>query len=210
LEVDVPRQILTPPDSVALERPGPWARPEAAALRQRLALLALNVLGGAAVLASYAWGALGRPEAMGALWGGVPEAARGLYTLNMFLAAAGYFLFTPYVLLRLDPARTRVAGRFGYRSFASLYALVLLPSALWLPLTVRMLDSPSLALWWAIRVDLGLVGLGATGLLVALLALGAGAPRGRALAVLGLLPFCLQTAVLDALVWPLFFPLPRL
>ena len=43
--------------------------------------------------------------------------------------------------------------------------------------------------------------------LIALLALRApsSAPRGRALAVCGALPFTLQTAVLDALVWPAFF-----
>lgn len=205
----MPHQTLTLPESEVLDAPRPSRRCHDAAMRQRLSLLLLNALGGAAVLASYAWGALARPESMGALWGGVPEAARGLYTVNMFLAAAGYFLFTPYILLRLDPARTRIAGRFGYRSFALLYALVLLPSALWLPLTVQMLAAPSTALWWAIRVDLGLVGLGSLGLLAALLALGADAPRGRALAVLGLLPFCLQTAVLDGLVWPLFFPLSR-
>jgi hypothetical protein len=34
-------------------------------------------------------------------------------------------------------------------------------------------------------------------------------PRGRTLAVIGLLPFCLQTAVLDASVWPAFFPFPN-
>jgi hypothetical protein len=203
------RHSLTAPGCAALDLPRPSPAQRLGGRRERLGLLALNVFGGAAVLASYAWGALARPEAMGALWGGVPEAVRGLYTAQMFLAAAGYFLFTPYILLRLDPARTRIAGRFGYRSFTLLYALVLLPSAAWLPLTVQMLASPSAALWGAIRVDLALVGLGSLGLLAALLALGAGAPRGRALAVLGLLPFCLQTAVLDGLVWPHFFSLPR-
>lgn len=173
---------------------------------QRLWLLVINVLGGVAVLASYAWGALARPEVMGALWGGVPEAARGLYTLNMFAAAAGYFLFTPYILLRLDPSAARIAGRFGYGSFSLLYSLVLLPSALWLPLTAAMVAQPSALLWWTIRLDLALVGLGSLGLAASLLGLGPDAPPGRRLALLGLLPFCLQTAILDAVVWPAFYP----
>lgn len=172
-------------------------------------LVVLNVVGGAAVLGSYAWGLLARSESVGALWGGVPDALRPLYTTNMLLAAAGYFLFTPYVLLRLPPDATRVAGGFGYRAFAALYALVLVPSALWMPLTFLVLEHPSAWLWWIVRLDLALVGLGAVGICAALLALRAPAPapRGRVLAVVGTLPFVLQTAVLDALVWPAYFAL---
>ena len=166
----------------------------------------LNALGGAAVLASYAWGFVARPEAMGALWGGVPEGARGLYTANMLLAAAGYFAFTPFVLFRLPPERTRIAGGFGYRLFLPLYALVLLPSALWLPLALRAVGDPGGWLFWLVRLDLAAVAVGSLGLLAALLGLRAPRPaRGRALAVAGLVPFCLQTAVLDAVVWPAFF-----
>jgi hypothetical protein len=170
----------------------------------RRSLLALNLVGGAAVLASYALGLRALPGDL--LWGGVPAGMRPLYSANMLLAAAGYFLFTPYVLFRLDPETTRVAGRFGYRAFHLLYALVLLPSALWLPLTAHALAQPGPAAWAAVRIALALVALGSLGLLAALLALPAGAPRGRHLAVAGLVPFCLQTAVLDALVWPALLP----
>jgi hypothetical protein len=151
-------------------------------------LIALNVVGGLAVLASYAIGLGSASSAGAALWGDLPEALRPYYKVNMFLAAAGYFLFTPYIVFRLRPEQTRIAGRFGYALFPILYALVLIPSAL-------------------VRLDLACVGLGALGLLASLLALRS-APRGRALAVLGLVPFCLQTALLDALVWPAFFPFP--
>lgn len=169
-------------------------------------LLWLNALGGAAVLASYVWG-LGSSAELGAsLWGGVPAGIRGFYTLNMFLAAAGYFLFTPYILFRLPPDTLRIAGRFGFGLFHALYALVLLPSALWLPLTAHMIEQPSAVAWLAVRIDLALVALGSLGLLASLMALPSNAPRGRALAVLGLIPFCLQTVVLDGIVWPALFP----
>jgi hypothetical protein len=174
---------------------------------RRRSLLALNLAGGACVLASYAHGLGPAGPGGAALWGGVPEALRPLYTANMLLAVAGYFLFTPYVLLRLPPDATRIAGRWGFGLFHLLYALVLVPSALWLPLTSRLLTQPSAAAWWAVRVDLALVALGSIGLLAALLALPRGAPAGRALAVVGLVPFCVQTAVLDALVWPALFSL---
>jgi hypothetical protein len=170
-------------------------------------LIALNVVGGLAVLASYAIGLGSASSAGAALWGDLPEALRPYYKVNMFLAAAGYFLFTPYIVFRLRPEQTRIAGRFGYALFPILYALVLIPSAIWLPLTEHMIAQPSAALWALVRLDLACVGLGALGLLASLLALRS-APRGRALAVLGLVPFCLQTALLDALVWPAFFPFP--
>jgi hypothetical protein len=172
---------------------------------RRSTLIALNALGGAAVLASYYAGARSLPAE--ALWGGVPERARSLYTVCMFLAAGGYFLFTPYIALRLDPNATRIAGRFDYHLFHLLYALVLVPSALWLPLTGVVIEAPSALHWALVRADLALVALGSLGLLASLLALPRSAPRGRGLAVLGIVPFCVQTALLDAVIWPALFPI---
>lgn len=187
----------------------PAAREGASMHPQRLALAWINVLGGLAVLGSYAWGFVAHPETVGALWGGVPEGLRPVYTANMFLAAGGYFLFTHFVLLRLAPDSTRVGARFGYGVFPLLYLLVLVPSALWMPLTFLLIEAPSAALWWLVRLDLALVGVGSVGLLAALLSLRAPASaRGRVAAVAGLIPFIVQTAVLDALVWPAYFPTP--
>jgi len=173
----------------------------------RRSLLWLNVLGGIAVLGSYVHGLASNPLTRGAVWGDVPEALRPFYTINMFLAAAGYFAFSSYVFRQLDPARTRIAGRFGFGAFHVLYALILVPSALWLPLTFEMLAAPSAWLWLVIRIDLALVGLGSLGLMGAIAsAQPPGAPGARRLALLGTLFFCLQTALLDALIWPAYFP----
>ena len=172
----------------------------------RRSLLALNLLGGTAVLGSYAHGLASNPLTRGALWGEVPDALRPLYTASMLLAAAGYFAFSFFVFFRLDPERTRV-GRFGFLIFLALYALILLPSALWLPLTFAMLEAPSAALWAAIRTVLALVAVGSLGLVGALAVAGpARAPAARALALAGALAFSFQTALLDALVWPAYFP----
>ncbi len=173
----------------------------------RRSLLWLNVLGGIAVLGSYVHGLASNPLTRGAVWGDVPEALRPFYTINMFLAAAGYFAFSSFVFRRLDPARTRIAGGFGFKAFHVLYAMILIPSALWLPLTFAMLDAPSPWLWLAIRIDLALVALGALGLMAAIAsAQPHSAPGRRRLALLGALFFCLQTALLDALIWPAYFP----
>lgn len=172
---------------------------------RKLQLIALNGVGGLAVLASYAHG-LGQPDAS-AFWGGVPEALRPVYTFSMFGAALGYFPFTSYVLMRMDPGEVRI-GRFGYGLLLVLYALVLIPSALWMPLTFLMIHAPDPLLWAAIRLDLALVALGSIGLLASLLL---ARPRDRgphwALAVAGALLFFNQTVVLDAVVWPALYPL---
>jgi hypothetical protein len=169
-------------------------------------LLWLNLVGGVAVLGSYAWGLAAHPATRGALWGGVPESLRPLYTASMLLAAVGYFAFSFFVFFRLDPQRDRV-GPFGFNIFLALYALFLLPSALWLPLTFAMLESPSPALWAAIRTVLALVAVGSLGLVAALaLARPVEAPIARAIAIAGALAFSFQTALLDALVWPAYFP----
>jgi hypothetical protein len=171
-------------------------------------LVAINVLGGLLVLGSYAWGFLARPDAMGALWGGVPESARGLYTINMFLAAGGYFLFTPYLIFRLLPQLESNSNSLVPTLCTCFYLAILVPSALWLPMTAAMVAAPSLPLWISIRLVLALVALGSAGLLSALaLTRAQDRQRGHTAALLGLLPFSLQTVVLDAVVWPLFFPL---
>lgn len=173
---------------------------------RRFSLLAVNVLGGLAVLGSYAWG-LADPAVRGGLWGGVPESLRPVYTVNMFLAAGGYFLFSPYVFFRLDPERTRLAGGWGYGAFVALYGLLLVTAALWLPLTAAYLSAPGVGLWAAIRGVLLLTGLASLGLGAAIAtARPVGSVLGRRLALVGIVPFAFQTAVLDALVWPAYFP----
>ena len=173
--------------------------------RRRLRFLLLNAIGGALVLASYVWGVSGGGAVGSALWGGVPESMRSFYVANMLLAAAGYFAFVPYVAFRIDPDRRDLLGGFGFGVFELWMALVLFPSAAWLPLTAAMLAAPSTALWWLVRIDLFLVAIGSLGMLATLISLPPPRPRGRAWAIAGLVPFCVQTVLLDALVWPAYF-----
>lgn len=175
-------------------------------ISQRRTAVAINLLGGASVLGSYAYCLMSYPARVGDFWGGVPDGLRSLYTVNMFLAAAGYFAFTFFLLFRMNPAVGR--GRsFGLGTFNALYALILIPSALWMPLTFAMLESPGDGLWWSIRLTLAAVGVGSLGLLVGLVA-ARPSPSSltHKLAVVGSLAFCFQTAILDALVWPAYFP----
>jgi hypothetical protein len=173
---------------------------------QRKVLAAINVIGGMAVLASYGVGLAMNPGNRHQLWGEVPAGLRPTYTVSMVLAALGYFAFTYYIFFRLDPARTRIGDSFGYGLFNWIYAGILFPSALWMPLTFATLANGDDSLWTAIRVVLTLVGVSSLALVAALLAV---EPRertiARGLAVLGAIAFAVQTALLDALVWPTFF-----
>ena len=117
---------------------------------QRHALVGLNVLGGLAVLGSYAYEITAHAGTSEALWGAVPDALRPFYTISMVMAAIGYFPLTLFLLFGVDPDRTRIGGRFGYGVLVVLYALILVPSALWMPLTFAMVEQPGAALWVAI------------------------------------------------------------
>ena len=173
---------------------------------QKIFLLAINLVCGGAVLFSYIHGIAGHPEARGALWGDVPKSLLPVYTASMFAAAAGYLMFTYYILFKLDPDATRV-GWFGFALFNVIYLLILVPSALWMPFTFRMIENPSLATWIIIRVVLAIVGVASIGMLASIVS-AAPRPEGPSyfLAVIGCTAFCLQTAVLDAIVWTGYFP----
>jgi hypothetical protein len=169
-------------------------------------MLFINLLGGGAVIGSYIWGFLTHSNAGQALWGGVPDSIRSFYTAGMVLAATGYFAFTYFILFRLYPNETRVFNRFPFGLFNVLYAAILIPSALWMPLTLFALEGPSLGFVWAVRIVLSMVGLASVALLLALLNVEPRLPRwAHRLAVAGCVGFCLQTTILDAIVWVAFF-----
>ena len=167
--------------------------------------LAINAVGGAAVLGSYVHGLTTHPETRNELWGSVPSELQTVYGVTMWLAAGRYFFFSYYFLARTDADEVRF-GRFGFGLINALYALIMIASAAWMPLTFAYLENPSSARWLAVRVDLLGVAVGSIGLMIALFTM---KPRAEGLAgvfaLLGLLFFALQTAFLDPLVWPQFF-----
>jgi len=174
---------------------------------QQLTLGLINVVGGILVLGSYAYGFITHPANRDAIWGGVPEAIKPLYTANMLFAAAGYLALTYFVLFRLSPDNSQLADLSGYKVFYIIYALILFPSALWMPLTYAALGHAGNSLYfWAVRVTLAIVGLASLALLGVLLSLHSSESSPTYwLAVAGSVFFCIQTAVLDAIVWSIFF-----
>jgi len=170
----------------------------------RILVLAI-ASGGAAVLYSYYAGMLGTSAVGDALWGGIPDALRPLYTINMFLAAAGFFLFSPYLVFHLAPESMTAGSSARFHRILLFYVLILVPSALWVPLTAHVIAYPSTSSWLAVRLDLFLVAGGTLGLFWEVVSSRPVMPWRRRIAILGLLPFSMQTVILDALVWPEFF-----
>ena len=58
--------------------------------------------GGTAVLGSYVLALVGEPSLQSGLWGGLPESLKGMYTVNMFLAAAAFFPATLLLGFKTD------------------------------------------------------------------------------------------------------------
>ena len=173
---------------------------------QQVILLIINVIGGAAVIGSYVHGLVTHPGTGFALWGGTPESIRPVYGISMVLAALGYFAFIYFILFRLVPADTHIAGRFGFRLFYAIFPGILVPSALWMPFTYAYIGNPTTGMWTGIRLVLIVVGLSAGALVWALLNLETKEPIVPYwLAVAGSAYFAFHTAVLDMLLWPILF-----
>ncbi|MHB8105549.1 MAG: hypothetical protein ACYDG5_08470, partial [Dehalococcoidales bacterium] len=138
--------------------------------------------------------------------GGVTGGLRILNYVLMLLAAVGFFAFSYWLFFRLNPDGVQIANRFGYWLFFVIFVVILVPSALWMPLTFSYLANPGTGLWIGVRLVLALVGIGSLALLWAILAI---SPRETNLAywfaVGGATAFCLQTAVMDMFIWPALF-----
>lgn len=170
----------------------------------RRALLQLIAVGGSAVLASYLLAL--DPAIGGSLWGGIPEGPiRDLYTVNMFLAAAGFFPATWLLVFATPASALRERTGLGFQAMFALYAAILMASALWLPLTALYVSAPSTPVWLLIRLVLLVVGGAASVLGLMLIRLARRGPAIAWLAVVAFFFFWLQTMVLDALVWPHYY-----
>jgi hypothetical protein len=112
----------------------------------------------------------------------------------------GYFAFIYFILFRLDPVNTRIEGRFGFDLFIALFAGILIPSALWIPLTFLAIEQYSMDLVWAVRILLWLVGLASLALFYAILKV---EPRqllwAQRVALVGSIAICIQTVILKQL-----------
>ncbi|MFC2062640.1 hypothetical protein ACFLS8_01645 [Chloroflexota bacterium] len=173
---------------------------------QHIILLIINVIGGAAVIGSYIFGLNTQAGGANILWGGVPANIRPVYGVSMILAALGYFAFLYFIFFRLVPGEVLIGGRFGFSLFYAIFLLILILSALWMPLTNVYVGNPSTGLLIGIRTVLAVVGLASIALVWALLSLQTrDSGISYWLAVAGSGYFAFHTAVLDGIIWSVLF-----
>ena len=124
--------------------------------------------------------------------------------LNMLLAAAGYLAIIFILLLRVPVSAT--VGKHPFWTFHVIYLVILIPSALWMPLTQAVIQHYTPLVWFSVVLVLVLTALAGIAMLIALLRLRPALPvRLRTLAIISSVFFILQTTVLDAILWTSFF-----
>lgn len=172
---------------------------------QQIALLILNIIGGAAVIGSYIYGLNAQAGGASVLWGNVPANIRPVYTVSMIISALGYFAFLYFLLFRLNPGGLVIGGNFGYGIFFGIFILILLPSALWMPLSNFYVGDPVAGTWVMVRTVLALVALGSVFLTWSILSLPLKEGVAYWLAVAGAGYFTFHTGILDAILWAVLF-----
>ena len=174
--------------------------------KQAIIFYLINIVGGIGVLVSYAHGLLTQVELRGGLWGAVPESIQSYYTMCMVLSALGYFFFTAYIIIYVPFSSEHIFGTFNFALINLFYAGFIIPSAFWISMTFTMMTDPTPVLWVGIRSVLFIVGFSAVGLLGAFFFSKFDKSSWLYYAgIIGLIPFCVQTMILDALIWPIYF-----
>ena len=167
---------------------------------QKIIILAINIVGGIAVIGSYIWGLRPGTGGANALWGGTPAGIKSIYTISMLFSALGYFFFIYFILFKLNTAS------FSPVILYAIFLGILGASALWMPLCNLFLANPTVFLWITIRAVLTVVGISPIALAWVLIGLHA-KETGMAyqLAIVGSIYFAFHTAILDMILWPIFF-----
>ncbi len=168
---------------------------------QKIFLIVTTILG-SLVLLSYVLG-LRAGEGADALWGGTPEKIRGVYTASMIVSATAYLIATVFIFMNMNNKELTLPFSLNMNIFIILYAILLVCSAVWIPLINQMVANPSTLIWVLIRASLILVGLSSLAILFLLIKISP-RPTGALYwsSVVGMTLFFIHTGILDAFLWP--------
>ena len=81
----------------------------------------VNVIGGIAVLCSYALGLLLYPGAPESLWGGVTGEWRHIFTVSVLFSAIGYLAFCYFVVFKSNGESLPLAENSALSIFCALF-----------------------------------------------------------------------------------------
>lgn len=157
------------------------------------------------VLLSYVVG-LKAGKSADILWGGTPKKIRCVYTVSMLISALSFLITTIYIFLLMKNTNIQLPYSMNINIFYILYAILLICSAIWIPLINVMVNKPSSVIWLCIRMGLILVGLSALGILILLIGI-VPQPANSLywVSAIGMSIFFIHTGVLDVFLWPYFW-----
>ena len=138
-------------------------------MNQKTLFIIINILLGYVLLYSYYRGVTNNPDIAPKLWGGVPEYITQYMVISMFLGAFGYFFFTYYLLFQVDHNTIQVFNKYNFNFFIILYLLILIPSCLWIDLSLYYIVSQNPLIWKLIVFVLFTVGFTSLILLLSIL-----------------------------------------
>lgn len=178
----------------------------------RQLVLAFTLIFGPLVLASYAYG-ISHAEKPMELWGGIPQSWQGYIVPFMFIAAIGFLIYWYIVFFQFEDSTFdsmrwpwgESDGNGAFRLLIS-YALILIPSALWIESTILHIENdyswtPVLVIGTLFLTSIGNVMLG-------LLAYGAylDGIDGSEYMIAGALMLAIQCILNDFIIWVYKFP----
>ena len=167
----------------------------------------VNLVGGVAVLLSYAVMLMWYPEHRESLWGGVGGGLRKLFVLSMLIAAVGYLTFLCLVTFDGVTGVSNGEGLLITYAPSILCGIFLTASTTWMPLTVAYLNTES-EIWWVLAVTS--LWITAASLLVMAFVIFRSDMEmdypNRYIALSGLMYISFHCLVLDAIIWVSKFP----
>tara|TARA_A100001037_G_C15109675_1_gene618308 strand:+ start:1031 stop:1567 length:537 start_codon:yes stop_codon:yes gene_type:complete len=165
--------------------------------------LIVNLIGGAAVLGSYAFGLGYFPEYRNELWGGIYGIWRNVLVTSMLLSGAAYLTFCYFIIFRADIDAYGIHFILGPQTITLLTALFLLSATLWMPSAILYMHTEN-NIWWIFTVGalwitaLSLLSL--TGM-YAFSANGSIPVFDRIICTVSLSIITLHCLVIDAIIW---------
>jgi len=151
---------------------------------------------GIPVIISYIWG-IKKVKDINLLWGTMPDKYQKILGISMLLCVISFFVFSSYILI--------LNGRNLELLFIDvIYAILLGSASLWMPLTVKFVETKKNIYWILTRISLIIVGF-CSFLLLVIVILTDHTGMHYIASIVGLTIFTFHTSILDGIMWPYFF-----
>ena len=167
----------------------------------------INIIGGVLVIGSYILGFNSEPDNKLDLWGGITGKTRQLFTISMLLSATGYLAFLFYMIFKDGLDNNDNPSLLGLNTFLILSILFLISASVWMPATIKFLDT-SLNYWWlVIIIVLWITAMSLVTMFIILLtSQNIEHNFSLKLATLGIGYISFHCLILDAIIWVFKFP----